>query len=98
MISHFAFCFTRTNRLGAICLFFSFKRVVNNVQVWTVSLPLVILNSPAVSDTRNGGSNPSFGTSRDIAGIVLWALGFLIEAIADQQKVGVKQSHGYALI
>ncbi|KAG6884631.1 hypothetical protein C0993_009436 [Termitomyces sp. T159_Od127] len=56
------------------------------MQVWTVSLPLVILNSPAVSDTRNGGSNPSFGTSRDIAGIVLWVLGFVIEAVADQQK------------
>lgn len=57
------------------------------VQVWTVSLPLVILNSPAVSDVNNQGSNPSFGTSRDIAGIVLWTLGFIIETVADIQKV-----------
>ncbi|KAJ3505810.1 hypothetical protein NLJ89_g7224 [Agrocybe chaxingu] len=43
--------------------------------IWTVSLPLTILNSPAVSDLQTGGSNPAFGTSRDIAGIVLWTLG-----------------------
>ena len=57
------------------------------MQVWTVSLPVIILNSPSVSDVSNGGANPTFGTSRDIAGIVLWGLGFLIEAIADIQKV-----------
>jgi steroid 5-alpha reductase family enzyme len=57
-------------------------------KVWTVSLPLIILNSPAVSDITNQGSNPPFGTSRDIAGIVLWTLGFVIESTADAQKVG----------
>ncbi|KAG6906691.1 hypothetical protein DXG01_012561 [Tephrocybe rancida] len=62
------------------------------VWVWTVSLPVTILNSPAVSDTRNGGSDPSFGTSRDIAGIIIWALGFIIEAVADQQKFAWKSS------
>ncbi|KAF5335935.1 hypothetical protein D9611_006246 [Ephemerocybe angulata] len=51
--------------------------------VWTVSLPVTILNSPSVS-------NPAFGTSRDIAGIVLWAVGFLIETIADAQKYRAK--------
>ncbi|EIN06027.1 DUF1295-domain-containing protein [Punctularia strigosozonata HHB-11173 SS5] len=56
------------------------------VWVWTVSLPLIILNSPAVSDPALGGSNPAFGTSRDIAGIVLWALGWVIETVADAQK------------
>jgi hypothetical protein len=56
-------------------------------QVWTVSMPIVILNSPAVSDKRIGGDNPKFGTGRDITGIVIWALGILIEATADQQKV-----------
>ncbi|EKM81967.1 hypothetical protein AGABI1DRAFT_70541 [Agaricus bisporus var. burnettii JB137-S8] len=54
--------------------------------VWTVSLPVVILNSPAVSDKRIGGDNPKFGTGRDIAGIIIWALGFSVEAVADQQK------------
>lgn len=60
--------------------------------VWTVSLPLIILNSPVVSDLTNMGSNPSFGTSRDIAGIVLWALGWIIETVADAQKFRYKQS------
>lgn len=57
------------------------------IKVWTVSLPVVILNSPAVSDKRIGGDNPKFGTGRDIAGIIIWALGFSVEAVADQQKV-----------
>ncbi|KAL1747891.1 hypothetical protein HDZ31DRAFT_80051 [Schizophyllum fasciatum] len=56
------------------------------IWVWVVSLPVTILNSPAVSDTRFGGSNPAFGTGRDIAGIVLWALGLIIETLADGQK------------
>ncbi|KAF7971277.1 hypothetical protein HWV62_21520 [Athelia sp. TMB] len=60
--------------------------------VWTVSLPLTILNSPAVSQTSLGGSNPSFGTSRDIAGIIIWALGWLIESTADVQKYRYKSS------
>jgi len=54
--------------------------------IWTVSLPLTILNSPAVSDLNLGGSNPQFGTSRDIAGIVLWVLGFFVESVGDAQK------------
>ncbi|KAJ6591819.1 DUF1295-domain-containing protein [Mycena vulgaris] len=60
--------------------------------VWIVSLPVVILNSPAISDVGHGGSNPPFGTSRDIAGIVLWALGLFIEATADMQKYRYKSS------
>ncbi|EJD07435.1 DUF1295-domain-containing protein [Fomitiporia mediterranea MF3/22] len=62
------------------------------VWVWTVSMPLTILNSPAVSDRSLGGSNPSFGTSRDIAGIVLWALGWVIESTADIQKFRYKST------
>ncbi|KAK1229620.1 hypothetical protein PQX77_007313 [Marasmius sp. AFHP31] len=62
------------------------------VWVWTVSLPVTILNSPAISDLNGTGSNPGFGTSRDIAGIVLWALGFIIEALADIQKFNYKMS------
>ncbi|KAJ7126622.1 hypothetical protein C8R43DRAFT_1028640 [Mycena crocata] len=60
--------------------------------VWIVSLPLIILNSPAISDVEHGGSNPGFGTSRDIAGIVLWALGLFVEATADMQKYWYKSS------
>ena len=47
-------------------------------------LPVTILNSPAVAEPL---PNPPFGTSRDIAGIVLWAIGWLIETIADADKV-----------
>jgi len=60
------------------------------VWIWLVSLPVIILNSPAVSDPRRGGSNPAFGTSRDIAGIVVWSIGFFIESIADIQKYRFK--------
>ncbi|KAK7683315.1 hypothetical protein QCA50_013577 [Cerrena zonata] len=63
------------------------------VWVWVVSLPVTILNSPAVSDPSLGGSNPAFGTGRDIAGVVLWVLGWLIESIADIQKFRYKSSN-----
>ncbi|KAH9939930.1 hypothetical protein B0H21DRAFT_872274 [Amylocystis lapponica] len=56
------------------------------VWVWTVSLPLTILNAPAVA----GGRDVPFGTARDIAGIVLWAVGWLVETVADAQKVYYK--------
>lgn len=54
-----------------------------------MSLPVVVLNSPAVSDASLGGSNPNptFGTARDVVGIALWAVGFVIETVADAQKV-----------
>jgi hypothetical protein len=60
--------------------------VARRDQVWTVSLPVVVLNSPAVSDPALGGSDPPFGTARDVVGIVLWVLGFAIETVTDAQK------------
>ncbi|KAI0760108.1 hypothetical protein C8Q74DRAFT_1294011 [Fomes fomentarius] len=57
--------------------------------VWVVSLPLIILNSPAVS----AGQPPSFGTASDILGIIIWILGWFIESIADVQKYRYKSSH-----
>ena len=56
-----------------------------------VSLPLTILNSPAVS----GPSMPDFGTAKDIAGIVLWSIGWVIETLADIQKVQVRFLRNY---
>jgi hypothetical protein len=56
-------------------------------QADSLALPTVILNSPAVSDLSRGGDNPSFGTGRDIAGIILFAIGFFWEAVSDIQKV-----------
>ncbi|KAF8524165.1 DUF1295-domain-containing protein [Gautieria morchelliformis] len=69
-----------------------FKFLGTYVQVWAVSLPVTVLNSPAVSDTSHGGSNPSFGTGRDIAGITLWVIGWVIESVADVQKFRFKSS------
>jgi steroid 5-alpha reductase family enzyme len=50
--------------------------------VWTVSLPVTLLNSPNV--TRY--PQRPFGTARDIAGVVLFAVGFVFEAGSDVQK------------
>ncbi|TVY94126.1 hypothetical protein LAWI1_G000497 [Lachnellula willkommii] len=50
--------------------------------VWTVSLPVTVLNSPNVTQYPQ----PAFGTGRDIAGVVLFAIGFIMEAFSDIQK------------
>ncbi len=55
------------------------------VWVWLVSLPVTLLNSPAASVANYGGGNPTFG-ARDIAGIVMWSIGFICETIADFHK------------
>ncbi|SCV72331.1 BQ2448_3868 [Microbotryum intermedium] len=57
---------------------------------WTVSLPLTILNSPAVSDPARGGGNVKFGTASDIIGIILWVVGYSLEVMADSQKFRFK--------
>ena len=61
-----------------ICLAFADPQY----QVWTVSLPVTLLNSPNV--TRF--DQPHFGTGRDIAGVILFAIGFFMETISDIQK------------
>lgn len=50
--------------------------------VWIVSLPVTILNSPNVTQFQQ----PNFGTGRDIAGVILFAIGFVLEAVSDVQK------------
>lgn len=50
--------------------------------VWTVSLPVTVLNSPQV--TRY--SAPDFGTAADIAGVIMWTVGLVFETVADVQK------------
>ena len=64
--------------------FFSFLGfwVFQMVWVWSVSLPVTIVNSPAVL----GFNQPDFGTGRDIAGVILWVLGFFLESVSDVQK------------
>ena len=51
-------------------------------KVWTVSLPVTILNSPNVTRFNQ----PEFGTGRDIAGVILFAIGFFMETVSDIQK------------
>jgi len=58
--------------------------------VWTVSLPVTILNSPKVTQF----DQPGFGTGRDIAGIVLWSMGFIMESVSDIQKYRFRTAHG----
>lgn len=59
--------------------FFSFLGfwVFQMIWVWTVSLPVIFLNAST--------TNVAIG-ARDIAGWVLWGVGFVIEVIADWQK------------
>ncbi|CAK7236726.1 hypothetical protein SEUCBS140593_009716 [Sporothrix eucalyptigena] len=59
--------------------------VAQMVWVWTVSLPVTILNSPGVISHANSNL-AHLGTPRDIAGVVLFGVGFLCEAIADAQR------------
>ncbi|OTA86678.1 hypothetical protein M434DRAFT_81971 [Hypoxylon sp. CO27-5] len=51
--------------------------------VWTCSLPVTVLNSPAV---QQYSPQASFGTGRDIAGVVLFAIGFIMESVSDVQR------------
>ncbi|XP_065047810.1 uncharacterized protein LOC135678668 [Musa acuminata AAA Group] len=67
------------NNLGKLAVFWIFQAV----WVWTVSLPLTIVNA---SD-RNPSIKP-----QDIIGWIMWSIGISIEATADQQKLLFKNS------
>ena len=58
--------------------------------VWTVSLPVTILNSPAVRRFR---PQPGFGTARDVIGVILFAVGFAFEAISDVQRFAFRSAN-----
>lgn len=59
------------------------------IWVWTCSLPVTILNSPNVTKY----AQPRFGTGRDIAGVVLYAIGLIMEAVSDVQKYNFRKTH-----
>ncbi len=69
--------------------FFGFW-VFQMLWVWVVSLPVTVLASPAV---RAYPQRP-FGTARDIAGLVLFAVGFVLEAASDVQKYRFRARSG----
>jgi steroid 5-alpha reductase family enzyme len=51
---------------------------------------VTVLNSPGVS--RYG--EPGFGTGRDVAGVVLFVVGFVMESVSDAQRVGFREEGG----
>ncbi|KAI4329999.1 hypothetical protein MLD38_028314 [Melastoma candidum] len=68
----------RTN-LGKLAVFWIFQAV----WVWTVSLPVTVVNASS--------KDPSL-EAVDVIGWILWVIGFLAEAIADQQKLSFKNA------
>jgi len=64
--------------------------VFQMVWVWTVSLPVTFLNSPNITQF----DQPRFGTGCDIAGIILFAVGFIMESVSDIQKYRFRTAHG----
>ncbi|KAM6568138.1 hypothetical protein CsatB_016123 [Cannabis sativa] len=65
--------------LGKLAVFWIFQAV----WVWTVSLPVTVVNA--------SNREPSFEAA-DIIGWIIWLIGFLIEATADQQKLQFKNA------
>lgn len=52
--------------------------------VWIVSLPITVLNAPDISSA--GANRIPFGTGSDVAGLILFILGMVLETLADIQK------------
>ncbi|KAK3440595.1 hypothetical protein EUGRSUZ_B00875 [Eucalyptus grandis] len=67
------------SNLGKLAIFWIFQAV----WVWTVSLPVTVVNA--------SNRDPSL-QARDVVGWIMWLLGFLVEAVADQQKLNFKNS------
>lgn len=61
--------------------------VFQMIWVWTVSLPVTVLNSPNVTAFPFIG----FGTGRDIVGVILFAIGFVLESVSDVEKFIFRQ-------
>lgn len=64
--------------------FFSFLIfwIFQMIWVWAVSLPVTVLNSPNITRFNQ----PEWGTGSDIAGVILFAVGFIMESVSDVQK------------
>ncbi|PVI08109.1 DUF1295-domain-containing protein [Periconia macrospinosa] len=58
--------------------------------VWTCSLPVTILNSPKVTQF----AQPGFRTGCDIAGIIMFFIGLIMESFSDVQKYRFRSAHG----
>ncbi|KMZ56976.1 hypothetical protein ZOSMA_8G01220 [Zostera marina] len=64
--------------IGKLAVFWTFQAI----WVWTVSLPLTVLNSI--------DSSPSL-KPQDIIGWIMWLVGIIVETIADKQKLAFKK-------
>ncbi|KAF8037819.1 hypothetical protein BT93_B0611 [Corymbia citriodora subsp. variegata] len=67
------------SNFGKLTIFWIFQAV----WVWTVSLPVTVVNA--------SNRDPPL-QAQDIVGWIMWFLGFLVEAVADQQKLNFKNS------
>ncbi|XP_030455365.1 uncharacterized protein LOC115676550 isoform X2 [Syzygium oleosum] len=67
------------SNLGKLAVFWIFQAV----WVWTVSLPVTVVNA--------SNRDPPL-QAQDVVGWIMWFLGFLVEAVADQQKLNFKNS------
>lgn len=61
------------------------------IWVWTVSLPVTVLNSSTIQSSGMSGNLPDFGTAKDIVGIIMFGIGFLCESIADVQRLRFRE-------
>lgn len=59
--------------------------------VWLCSMPVILINSPSVN-AQLRAAQYTFGHPVEVAGAVLFAIGFTLEAIADVQKYRFRQS------
>ncbi|KAH8899289.1 DUF1295-domain-containing protein [Thozetella sp. PMI_491] len=64
------------------------------IWVWLVSLPVTVLNSPNVQHFAQA----RFGTGRDIAGIVMFVIGFVMESVSDLQRFYFRQKNDRSAI
>lgn len=56
--------------------------------VWTVSLPVTVINSPRL----HAASFKHFGGGRDVIGCIMFGIGFVLEAVADVQRFVFRQN------
>jgi steroid 5-alpha reductase family enzyme len=59
------------------------------IWVWAVSLPVTLTNSPAVQAYPQA----PFGTGRDIAGVVLYSVGLIMESVSDIHRYIFRRDH-----
>ena len=66
------------------------------IWVFTISLPVTILNSPAVTEAP-GGRTVELGTARDVIGLIMWGVGWLLESVADWQRFAWREKNKTAV-